>query len=446
MNRILIALILTALAAALWAVPRDMVVVEIGTGTWCPYCPGAAMGADDLVENGHRAAIIENHNSDSYANTYSNARNSYYGIGNWPTAYFDGMNPTEGGSNTNSMYSGYRTKVNNRLAVPSNYTISAAATHEGLVYTVTVTVTRMEPDSQTNLRLHGALTQSGIQQSWQGQTHLEFVNRLMAPGASGTPIDFSTGETQTLTLTFNASAAWNAEHFEWVFFLQNNSTKEILQGCKYVIQALENTNPLSVQSIDFGTVPQDGIYTESFTLNNWWTQDMNIELSVDSQDYFVYPQFRDAYLIPFHGALTFDVGLVPSHAGPDNATITITTDNPHYPLLTIPLTANITGTANAQETAAQPAEGIRTAFPNPFRNATTISYQLHKAAPAELEIYNLKGEKVYSGFAHDAKAGLNNFSWDGKDSQANACPAGIYFIRLNAGGQAVSTHKLVKLQ
>ena len=36
------------------AVPREMVVMEIGTGTWCTYCPGAAMGADDLLENGCR--------------------------------------------------------------------------------------------------------------------------------------------------------------------------------------------------------------------------------------------------------------------------------------------------------------------------------------------------------------------------------------------------------
>ena len=61
-------------------VDREKVIVEIGTGTWCPYCPGAAMGADELVENGHDVAIIEYHNGDSYANAYSNSRNNYYNI------------------------------------------------------------------------------------------------------------------------------------------------------------------------------------------------------------------------------------------------------------------------------------------------------------------------------------------------------------------------------
>ena len=51
-------------------VQRSFVVLEIGTGTWCVYCPGAAGGADQLVDEGKSVAVIENHNGDSYANTY----------------------------------------------------------------------------------------------------------------------------------------------------------------------------------------------------------------------------------------------------------------------------------------------------------------------------------------------------------------------------------------
>lgn len=93
-------------------VPREMVVLEIGTGTWCTYCPGAAMGADDLVENGHHVAVVENHNGDSYANAYSNARNSFYAITGYPTAIFDGVLKVSGGSHSQSMYSTYLPKYN----------------------------------------------------------------------------------------------------------------------------------------------------------------------------------------------------------------------------------------------------------------------------------------------------------------------------------------------
>ena len=60
-------------------------VLEFCTGTWCQYCPGAAMGADDLVTNHNRAAIVEYHNGDAYANTFSDARNTYYATTGYPT-------------------------------------------------------------------------------------------------------------------------------------------------------------------------------------------------------------------------------------------------------------------------------------------------------------------------------------------------------------------------
>ena len=47
-------------------VDRDKVVVEIATGTWCQYCPGAAMGAEDLLANGKEVAIVEYHGGDEY--------------------------------------------------------------------------------------------------------------------------------------------------------------------------------------------------------------------------------------------------------------------------------------------------------------------------------------------------------------------------------------------
>ena len=67
-------------------VPREMVVLEIGTGTWCQYCPGSAMGADDLIENGFDVAVIEYHSGDEYQTTQSQARVNYYNITGFPTA------------------------------------------------------------------------------------------------------------------------------------------------------------------------------------------------------------------------------------------------------------------------------------------------------------------------------------------------------------------------
>ena len=101
------------------AIQRNMVVQEIGTGTWCQYCPGAAMGADDLIANGCAVAVIEYHNGDAFTNGASNARISYYNITGFPTAFFDGTLNFVGGSNTQSMYPQYLPLYNQRHAVLS---------------------------------------------------------------------------------------------------------------------------------------------------------------------------------------------------------------------------------------------------------------------------------------------------------------------------------------
>jgi PKD repeat protein len=203
------------------SVPRNMVVLEIGTGTWCTYCPGAAMGADDLLENGKSVAVVENHNGDSYANAYSNARNSFYGISGYPTATFDGNQAVVGGNHSTSMYPSYLPKYNAAIAVPSAVDMTLDITNSGLDYTATVTLTKVDNITASNTKLMFAVTQSNIMQNWQGQTHLEHVNRLMVPDQNGTVVSFAAGNVQTVTLNFSLLPAWPVEDCEFVCWLQN---------------------------------------------------------------------------------------------------------------------------------------------------------------------------------------------------------------------------------
>lgn len=214
-------------------VPREMVVMEIGTGTWCTYCPGAAMGADDLLENGSRVAVIENHNGDAFANPYSNARNSYYGISGYPTAIFDGLSGVVGGNHSTSMYPSYLPKYEARIVVPANIQMSIEVTHTGLDYTAVISVTKVGTLVPASFKLHFAVTVSNIQINWQGQTHLEHVNALMVPDQNGTPISFTSGDTQIVTLNYSLDPAWPVEDCEFIAFVQDaTTTKEIFNGIK----------------------------------------------------------------------------------------------------------------------------------------------------------------------------------------------------------------------
>jgi PKD repeat protein len=234
MKKLLLSFIMLFAIATLIAqqVPRSMVALEIGTGTWCQYCPGAAMGADDLLANGKFVAVIENHNGDSYANNYSNARNTYYNITGYPTAVFDGVLKVVGGNHTTSMYNSYLPKYNTRIAKLADLTLEMEVTNNGLDYTAVITITKVGTITATDLKLMFFVTQSNIQQSWQGQSHLEHVNRLMVPDQNGTTVDFTSGDVQIVTLNWTMSSAWPIEDCEFIPFVQGKSGKEVFNAIK----------------------------------------------------------------------------------------------------------------------------------------------------------------------------------------------------------------------
>jgi PKD repeat protein len=240
MKKLYILFFICLISAGLVAqqVARQKVVVEIATGTWCTYCPGAAMGADDLVENGCEVGVIEYHNSDPYTNDASNYRNSYYSVSGYPTAHFDGVLEYVGGSHTESMYPYYLPLYQQRIVIPSDFTVDIYGENTGTTYNIQLVITQGN-GSWEDLTVHLVLTESEIVFSWQGQDHLNFVERLMAPSHLGTVVDFGATDEATLNLSFTMDATWVAANCELVAFVQNEATKEILQGNMVAIPDLE---------------------------------------------------------------------------------------------------------------------------------------------------------------------------------------------------------------
>jgi len=236
-------------------VERENVILEIGTGTWCVYCPGAAMGADDLIANGKKVAVVEYHNGDNYTNNYSNQRNSYYGITGFPTAFFDGGSSVVGGNASQSMYTTYLPKYNAAIAVPSPVTIDLSFSHVGADYTVNVTVEKMDA-TPASMVLHVVLTESNIQQAWQNQTHLNFVERTMVPNANGSTLSFASGDVQQFTLNFTMASNWVTENCELVAFVQNTATKNIIQGVKKTMAQPEFTYDVNLMQVS--NMPRSG--------------------------------------------------------------------------------------------------------------------------------------------------------------------------------------------
>lgn len=264
-------------------VPRTMVVLEISTGTWCQFCPGAALGADELLSGGANVAIVEYHNGDPYANNASNARNTYYNIPGYPNDQFDGSNTTGVGGKAcgnGSTYSSYLSMYNQRIGVQSPLIIDISGTNTGNNYNVVLSIKKSATISGTNLKAFLVLTESNIVTSpaWppSGQclTEVHFVERVMVPSETGTAISFDNGDFQVVNLSFAKDPAWVSDNCELVAFVQDAGTKEIYNGTKVALNALPP--PVSVSftgTPTTGCAPVNVNYTNTSTgVNTYqWT-------------------------------------------------------------------------------------------------------------------------------------------------------------------------------
>ena len=231
-------------------VAKEFVVVEIATGGWCQYCPGAAMGADDLMNNGHSVAIIENHNGDDYATDFSNGRNSFYAISGFPSAVFNGQNLVGGGSHTESMYSNYLPKYNNAIDDMTSFEVDLEiVSADDSNFSVTITINKVADYTGTDLVSHLVITQSHIEYSWQGMDEFNFVNVAMFPNQYGTSLDFSSENQIVLTYNFDVLPEWDLEECEIIAFVQDNNSKEILQGTKADMYISNGTNNVVLDEI-----------------------------------------------------------------------------------------------------------------------------------------------------------------------------------------------------
>ncbi len=93
-----------------------------------------------------------------------------------------------------------------------------------------------------------------------------------------------------------------------------------------------------------------------------------------------------------------------------------------------------------EEEAVAPASGVALPksvmlsqnYPNPFNPSTTITYALPRAGQAELEVYNLVGQRVRTLVTGRQDAGVYRLTWDGRDEQGHDVASGVYLCRLTA--------------
>jgi hypothetical protein len=76
-------------------------------------------------------------------------------------------------------------------------------------------------------------------------------------------------------------------------------------------------------------------------------------------------------------------------------------------------------------------------YPNPFNPSTSIAFSLDRAGPVKLRIYDTRGRLVRTLVDEPREAGPHRVTWDGRDDRDRGTAAGVYFYRMDAGGQVL---------
>lgn len=96
----------------------------------------------------------------------------------------------------------------------------------------------------------------------------------------------------------------------------------------------------------------------------------------------------------------------------------------------------VTTTAVEPDEQMESVAVLRTPGPNPFTRETTVRFETPAGVDAaRLSVYDVAGRLVRTLFNGPAAPRGRAVSWDGVDRRGRPCASGVYFVRLEAGGE-----------
>jgi len=89
------------------------------------------------------------------------------------------------------------------------------------------------------------------------------------------------------------------------------------------------------------------------------------------------------------------------------------------------------------------------AYPNPFRNSTVISFHrtTESTEDTEIKIYNIKGQliKTITSFSNSS-LGTHETVWDGKNQDGSKVSSGLYYYRVKIGDEIIGTNRCLLIK
>jgi hypothetical protein len=250
-----------------------MMFIEFFTSSTCGPCASnnPTMTAFLLAQDPDRIAALGHHmnwpspgNDPMYLyNTADNeARRGYYGINSIPAGQFDGFLSIPLAYSTANLTSTF----NSRKDILSPFTIiltdTAISSDSMLVRAKIHCETYLtNPTVTAYIALCEGLIHYTSPPGTNGETDFHYVMRKILPTGTGTPITLLPGQSVTLEYKYRKDPIWQWAQMFPIAYIQDPSTKEILQSAKKTANFTLLTNP------GFVSAPQGTASTKNFKVS-----------------------------------------------------------------------------------------------------------------------------------------------------------------------------------
>ncbi|HEU4928425.1 MAG TPA: FlgD immunoglobulin-like domain containing protein [Candidatus Krumholzibacteria bacterium] len=96
-----------------------------------------------------------------------------------------------------------------------------------------------------------------------------------------------------------------------------------------------------------------------------------------------------------------------------------------------------------RDVSRPPAFSLAAVAPNPFDMETSVRWDLSRAARVRVDVFDVAGRRVTTLLDGQRPAGRGEVRWAGRDDRGRAVAAGVYFVRLNAMGEARTARAVI---
>ncbi len=407
--------------------PR-IVLWEQFTNTSCDPCANANPTIEEVLNDFGDTQVLPiwyhvwwpgNNDPFYQANTADNTtRTQYYGCSAVPDSYTDGvLEPSPG--NESSMTSA----INARLNKYSAFELTAYHNEYGQNMTMDVNINTVGGVIPGDLRLFVVATESNLEyNAANGEDLFHWVMRDMYPDAEGTVLDLEGGDREVVSVDMTIDTDWVEANVDFIVFIQNYGTGEILQATRGTIVPMLPPINLTGQQVD------------SDVQLSWETQASTQTGFKVYRDYMEIANIEDAMTTGY----TDEEVSGGSHLYYVTAIYETGESNPSNQLL-------INVVSNDQGADIPAVTKLIGNHPNPFNPSTRISFSLREAGMVQLEIFNLLGQKVKTLVNEPYQAGNHDVTWNGQDDMGRDVGSGLYLYKLKTG-RYTSTKKMLLLK